>query len=86
MQNRIDPDPEVSKLIEEAYLPHDSELSKVIGSSEVLMHRRDFWQSTFGNLITDAMREIQKTDVVFFSSLAFWSLGIAGKDNQGGYI
>ena len=79
MQNRIDPDPEVSKLIEEAYLPHDSELSKVIGSSEVLMHRRDFWQSTVGNLITDAMREIQKTDVAFFPAWRFGASVLPGK-------
>ena len=79
MQNRINPDPEVSKLIEEAYLPHDSELSKVIGSSEVLMHRRDFWQSTVGNLITDAMREIQKTDVAFFPAWRFGASVLPGK-------
>ena len=79
MQNRIDPDPEVSKLIEEAYLPHDSELSKVIGSSEVLMQRRDFWQSTVGNLITDAMREIQKTDIAFFPAWRFGASVLPGK-------
>ena len=79
MQNRIDPDPEVSKLIEEAYLAHDSELSKVIGSSEVLMQRRDFWQSTVGNLITDAMREIQKTDIAFFPAWRFGASVLPGK-------
>ena len=79
MQNRIDPDPEVSKLIEEAYLPYEAELSKIIGKSEVLMHRRDFWQSTVGNLITDAMREIQKTDVAFFPAWRFGSSVLPGK-------
>ncbi len=79
MQNRIDPDPEVSKLVEEAYLPYDSELSKTIGSSDVLMHRRDFWQSTVGNLITDAMREIQKTDVAFFPAWRFGASVLPGK-------
>ncbi len=79
MQNRIDPDPEVSKLIEEAYLPYEAELSKVIGSSDVLMHRRDFWQSTVGNLITDAMREIQKTDVAFFPAWRFGASVLPGK-------
>ena len=79
MQNRIDPDPEVSKLIEEAYLPYEAELSKIIGKSEVLMHRRDFWQSTVGNLITDAMREIQKTDVAFFPAWRFGASVLPGK-------
>ncbi len=79
MQNRINPDPEVSKLIQEAYLPYEAELSKIIGKSEVLMHRRDFWQSTVGNLITDAMREIQKTDVAFFPAWRFGASVLPGK-------
>ena len=79
MQNRIDPDPEVSKLIEEAYQPFEKELSKVIGRSDLLLHRRDFWQSTLGNLITDAMREIQKTDVAFFPAWRFGASILPGK-------
>jgi len=79
MQNRINPDPEVSKLIEDAYLPYEAELSKIIGKSEVLMHRRDFWQSTVGNLITDAMREIQETDVAFFPAWRFGASVLPGK-------
>ena len=79
MQRRIVPDPEVSKLIEEAYQPHESELSKTIGSSDVLMQRRDFWQSTVGNLITDAMREIQKTDIAVFPAWRFGASVLPGK-------
>ena len=79
MQNRINPDPEVSKLIEEAYQPFESELSKIIGTSEVLMHRRDFWQSTVGNLITDAMRETQETDVAFFPAWRFGASLLPGE-------
>ena len=79
MQNRIDPDPDVSKLVEEAYLPYVSELSKKIGSSDVLMHRRDFWQSTVGNLITDAMREIHKTDIAFFPAWRFGASILPGE-------
>jgi sulfur-oxidizing protein SoxB len=79
MQRRIDPDPVVSKLIEEAYQPHESELSKTIGTSDVLMQRRDFWQSTVGNLITDAMREIQKTDIAFFPAWRFGASVLPGK-------
>ena len=79
MQNRIDPDPDVSKLVEEAYLPYVSELSKTIGSSDVLMHRRDFWQSTVGNLITDAIREIHKTDIAFFPAWRFGASILPGE-------
>jgi len=79
MQNRITPDPEVSKLIEEAYQPFESELAKIIGKSEVLMNRRDFWQSTVGNLITDSIREVQKTDVAFFPAWRFGASLIPGE-------
>ena len=43
MQKRIKADPKISKLIEQAYHPHQSELSKIIGKSKDLLHRRDFW-------------------------------------------
>ena len=65
-------------MIEEAYRPFEKVLSKVIGKSEILMHRRDFWQSTVGNLITDAMREIQKTDVAFFPAWRFGASVLPG--------
>jgi sulfur-oxidizing protein SoxB len=71
MQKRIKADPIISKLIEQAYHPHQSELSKIIGKSKGLLHRRDFWQSTLGNLITDVMRETHKTDVAFFPAWRF---------------
>ena len=79
MQNRIKPDPEVSKLIEEAYQPYEAELSKIIGKSNVLLQRRDFWQSTVGNLITDSMREMQKTDVAFFPAWRFGASLLPGE-------
>ena len=79
MQNRIKPDPEVSKLIEEAYQPYEAELSKIIGKSNVLLQRRDFWQSTVGNLITDTMREMQKTDVAFFPAWRFGASLLPGE-------
>ena len=71
MQKRIKPDPKVSKLIEQAYHPYQSELSKIIGKSKGLLHRRDFWQSTLGNLITDVIRKTHKTDVSFFPAWRF---------------
>ena len=71
MQKRIKADHKISKLIEQAYHPHQSELSKIIGKSKDLLHRRDFWQSTLGNLITDVMRETHKTDVAFFPAWRF---------------
>ena len=79
MQNRIDPDPEISKLIDAAYQPFEKVLSKVIGRSDHLLHRRDFWQSTLGNLITDVVRETQKTDVAFFPAWRFGASILPGE-------
>ena len=79
MQKRIKPDPKVSKLIEQAYRPHKSELSKKIGKSGSLLHRRDFWQSTLGNLITDVMRETHRTDIAFFPAWRFGASLLPGE-------
>ena len=54
-------------------------MSKIIGKSDVLLQRRDFWQSTVGNLITDTMRETQKTDVAFFPAWRFGASLLPGE-------
>ena len=64
-QDRIPPDPEIAKLVEEAYRPYQKRLSEVVGHTKVMLYRRDYWQSTLGNLITDALRASQKTDIAF---------------------
>ena len=64
-QDRIPPDPEIAKLVEEAYRPYQRRLSEVVGHTKVMLYRRDYWQSTLGNLITDALRASQKTDIAF---------------------
>lgn len=71
-QNEVAPDPEIQKLIDEAYRPHLDKLSQVVGSTKNMLHRRDYWQSTIGNLITDAMRATHNTDVSFFPA---WRYG-----------
>lgn len=71
-QNQVAPDPEITKLIEAAYRPHQERLNEVVGHTNVMLHRRDYWQSTIGNMLTDAMRAIQKTDIAFFPA---WRYG-----------
>ena len=65
-------DPVVEKLVEAAYRPHADILSEVIGYSEDLLYRRDYWQSPIGNLVTDAMRYSQNTDIALFPA---WRYG-----------
>jgi sulfur-oxidizing protein SoxB len=71
-QNQVVPDPEISKIIADAYRPYQKQLSEVVGETKVMLHRRDYWQSSVGNLLTDAMRATQKTDVAFFPA---WRYG-----------
>ena len=78
-QNQVLPDPEVAQLIEAAYRPHQERLSEVIGRTKVMIHRRDYWQSTMGNLLTDAMREIEQTDVSFFPAWRYGATLLPGK-------
>ena len=79
MQNRVPPDSEVEKIIEEAYSPYQKILEKEIGFTEVMLHRRDYWQSTMGNLVTDALREKAGTDVSFFPSWRYGATILPGK-------
>lgn len=65
-------DPEIEKLVDEAYRPHAKKVNEVIGRAEGVFFRRDYFQSTLGNLITDALRSRQGTDVSFFPA---WRYG-----------
>ena len=71
-QDYIPADPEIEKLVDEAYKPYADKLSEVIGQAEGVFYRRDYWQSTLGNLITDVLRSTQGTDLSFFPA---WRYG-----------
>ena len=65
-------DPEVAELVEAAYRPHAARLNEVIGRADGMFYRRDYWQSTLGNMVTDALRELAGTDIGFFPA---WRYG-----------
>lgn len=71
-QSIIAPDPDIQKLVDEAYAPHEKKLGEVIGRSDVMIYRRDYWQSPMGNMLTDALRDITGSDVAFFPA---WRYG-----------
>ena len=71
-QDYVPANPEIEKLMNEAYKPYADKLSEVIGLAEGIFYRRDYWQSTLGNLITDALRSTQRTDLSFFPA---WRYG-----------
>ncbi len=71
-QSEIEPDPEIAKLVDEAYRPHDKRLSAVVGQTDAMIYRRAYWQSPMGNLFTDALREMTGADIAFFPA---WRYG-----------
>ena len=71
-QSKVEPDPEIQKLVDEAYAPHEEKLGEVIGRSDVMIYRRDFWQSPMGNMLTDALRDVTDSDIAFFPA---WRYG-----------
>lgn len=71
-QNFVAADPDIEKLVDEAYRPYEKMLNEVIGQAEGVFYRRDYWQSTLGNLITDALRSTQGTDISLFPA---WRYG-----------
>lgn len=71
-QSGVEPDPEIARLIDEAYRPHEKLLSEVVGRTNVMIYRRDYWQSPMGNLLTDALRDMTGAEVAFFPA---WRYG-----------
>ena len=78
-QDSVRADPEVAALVEQAYLPHAAKLSEVIGHADGLFYRRDYWQSTLGNLITDSLRSMQGTDISFFPAWRYGATLLPGE-------
>ena len=70
--SEVEPHPEVQRLVDEAYAPHEARLNEVVGANHALIFRRDFWQSPMGALLTDALRAVTGADIAFFPA---WRYG-----------
>ncbi len=71
-QDNVPADPEIARIVDEAYRPHTDRLNEVVGMADGVFYRQDYWQSTTGNLITDALRQIADVDIAFFPA---WRYG-----------
>lgn len=78
-QDYVPADPAIKALVDEAYRPHADKLNEVVGQVDVMLYRRDYWQSTLGNLITDALRSSQGTDIAFFPAWRYGATLMPGK-------
>ncbi|MCY4468974.1 MAG: bifunctional metallophosphatase/5'-nucleotidase [Thiotrichales bacterium] len=70
--SEVEPHPEVQRLVDEAYGPHEARLNEVVGANHALIFRRDFWQSPMGGLLTDALRAVTGAEISFFPA---WRYG-----------
>ena len=68
----VEADPAIEKLVDAAYAPFEDKLNTEIGQAQGTFYRRDYWQSTLGNLITDALRARMKVDISLFPA---WRYG-----------
>jgi len=78
-QQFVSADPEIEEMVEEAYRPHAKILDEVIGQAEGIFYRRDYFQSTLGNLITDALRRTHGTDISLFPAWRYGATLMPGK-------
>jgi sulfur-oxidizing protein SoxB len=78
-QDFVPADPKIAKLVEEAYRPYADVLNEVIGQGQGIFYRRDYWQSTLGNLITDALRDTLGTDISLFPAWRYGATLMPGK-------
>ncbi|RKZ37277.1 MAG: hypothetical protein DRQ37_02265, partial [Gammaproteobacteria bacterium] len=78
-QDQVPADPKIKALVDEAYRPHRKVLDEVVGQTDVMLYRRDYWQSPMGNMITDALREIAGTDVSLFPAWRYGATLLPGR-------
>ncbi len=71
-------DPEIARLVEQAYAPYKSVLQKGVGETKGTLYRRDYWSSPMGNLLTDALRDIAETDIALFPAWRFGATVLPG--------
>ena len=75
----VKPDPGIAKLVEEAYAPHRDILQRKVGQTKTMLYRRDYWSSPMGNFLTDTLRTIMGTDIVFFPAWRFGATILPGQ-------
>ncbi|GMT42159.1 MAG: bifunctional metallophosphatase/5'-nucleotidase [bacterium] len=73
VSNNIKPDPIIEKIIEAQYAPYKKRLERIIGETKTMLYRRATYESTMDNFITDAYRDIYKSDIAFSPA---WRFGL----------
>jgi sulfur-oxidizing protein SoxB len=78
-QDYLAADPKIAQLVDAAYQPYAEILNEEIGQAQGIFYRRDYWQSTLGNLITDALRIRFGVDISLFPAWRYGATLMPGK-------
>lgn len=76
----IAPDPEVAALIDKLRAPYESELKRVIGTTESTLYRRGNFNGTFDDLICDALLAERDAEIALSPGFRWGTSLIPGQD------
>ena len=76
----IDPDPEMTALVEEIRSPHKAELERVLGKTETLLYRRGNFNGTFDDLICQALLEERDAEIALSPGFRWGASLLPGQD------
>ena len=76
----IDPDPAVTKLIDDIRAPHKDQLDEVIGQTESLLYRRGNFNGSWDDLICDALISEREADIAMSPGVRWGPSLLPGQD------
>lgn len=76
----IQPDPEMTALIEEIQAPFKSEINRVLGKTESVLYRRGNFNGTFDDLICQALLQERDAEIVLSPGFRWGSSLLPGQD------
>ena len=76
----ITPDAEVASLIDKVRAPYETELGRVLGTTESLLYRRGNFNGTFDDLICQALLEQREADISMSPGFRWGTSVLPGQD------
>jgi len=77
--NLLEPDPEMSKYIEDVRAPFLDKLNEPLAVSDELLYRRGNFNGTFDQVILDAMMEVQEAEIAFSPGFRWGTTKLPGE-------
>lgn len=71
LADRYDEHPAMKALVDKSLAPYRSRMAEAVGKTETVLMRYDVLETTADDFITDAVREVAKTDIGFSNGFRF---------------